>query len=77
MRPLREGVQHLLRSKMEKGDKPLKTKRFDDIRIYFDTKLVVPKCTNNGIAYIVQFDIQPLKVSFWRDSDIYNIKYDI
>ncbi|XP_033939060.1 NFX1-type zinc finger-containing protein 1 isoform X2 [Pseudochaenichthys georgianus] len=68
VRPLREGVQHLIRSKMEKGDKPLKTKRFDDIRIYFDTKLVVPKCTNNGIAYIVQFDIQPLKFVRWENS---------
>ncbi|KAK1901087.1 NFX1-type zinc finger-containing protein 1 [Dissostichus eleginoides] len=68
VRPLREGVQHLLRSKMEKGDKPLKTKRFDDIRIYFDTKLVVPQCTHNGIAYIVQFDIQPLKFVRWENS---------
>ncbi|XP_063766744.1 NFX1-type zinc finger-containing protein 1 isoform X2 [Eleginops maclovinus] len=67
VRPLREGVQHLLRSKMEKGD-PLKTKRFDDIRIYFDTKLLVPKCTTTGIAFIVQFNIQPLKFVRWENS---------
>ena len=65
MRPLREGIQQLLRNKVDVGrvDNPLKMKRFDDIRVYFDTKLVVPKCTQTGLAYIVQFDIQPLKVS--------------
>lgn len=65
VRPLREGVQQLLYNQMDMGrtDNPLKKKRFDDIRIYFDTQLVAPKCTHTGLAYLVQFDIQPLKVS--------------
>jgi len=64
VRPLREGIQQLVRQmdRADGGDHPLKKKKFDDIRVYFDTKLVVPKCTSAGIAYIVQFDIQPLKV---------------
>lgn len=62
VRPLREGVQQLLRNRM---DTPLKAKHVDDIRVYFDTKLVVPKCTSTGLAYIVQFNIQPLQVSLW------------
>ncbi|KAM7422964.1 hypothetical protein PAMA_010818 [Pampus argenteus] len=70
VRPLREGIQQLLRNQMDMGgsDKPLKTKRFDDIRIYFDTQLVVPKCTHAGLAYIVQFDIQPLQFVRWQNS---------
>lgn len=71
VRPLREGIQQLLQNQMDRGrtDSPLRRKRFDDIRIYFDTKLMVPKCTPTGLAYIVQFDIQPLKVSL-KDLDI-------
>ncbi len=65
VRPLREGIQQLLENQMNAGrsTKMLKTKRFDDIRVYFDTQLVVPKCTQTGIAYIVKFDIRPLQVS--------------
>lgn len=64
VRPLHDGIQQLLRSQAgEGGNKtPLKAKHFDDIRVYFDTKLVVPKCTITGLAYIVQFDVQPLQV---------------
>ncbi|XP_042361275.1 NFX1-type zinc finger-containing protein 1 isoform X2 [Plectropomus leopardus] len=70
VRPLREGIQQLLWNRMDKGrrDSPLKTKRFDDIRVYFDTKLMVPKCTPTGLAYIIQFDIQPLKFVRWQNS---------
>uniref|UniRef100_A0A3Q0SGU1 Zinc finger NFX1-type containing 1 n=1 Tax=Amphilophus citrinellus TaxID=61819 RepID=A0A3Q0SGU1_AMPCI len=70
VRPLREGIQQLLQNQMDMGrtDNPLRTKRFDDIRIYFDTRLVVPKCTQTGIAYVVQFDIQPLKFVRWQNS---------
>lgn len=70
VRPLREGIQQLLQNQMDIGrtDKPLRTKRFDDIRVYFDTRLVVPKCTKTGIGYIVQFDIQPLKFVCWQNS---------
>lgn len=65
VRPLREGIQQLLQNQMDMGrtDNPMKTKRIDDIRVYFDTQLVVPKCTQTGLSYIVQFNIQQLKVS--------------
>ncbi|XP_040014742.1 NFX1-type zinc finger-containing protein 1 [Xiphias gladius] len=70
VRPLREGIQQLLRNQMDIGrtDNPLRKKRFDDILVYFDTQLVVPKCTQTGLAYIVQFDIQPLKFVHWQNS---------
>ncbi|XP_030275595.1 NFX1-type zinc finger-containing protein 1 isoform X4 [Sparus aurata] len=70
VRPLRDGIQQLLRSQAgEGGNKtPLKAKHFDDIRVYFDTKLVVPKCTITGLAYIVQFDVQPLQFVRWQNS---------
>ncbi|KAM9410372.1 NFX1-type zinc finger-containing protein 1 [Pholidichthys leucotaenia] len=70
VRPLREGIQQLLQSQMEMGmsNKPLKTRRFDDIRIYYDTHLVVPKCTQSGLAYIVKFDAEPLKFVRWQNS---------
>lgn len=72
VRPLREGIQQLLWIQMNIGgtdDKTLKTRRFDDIRVYFDTQLLVPKCTPSGLAYIVRFDTEPLKVSLWIESD--------
>lgn len=70
VRPLREGIQQLLRSQVDmgRGQNPLKSKQFDDIRVYFDTQLVVPKCTRTGIAYTVLFDIQPLKFVRWQNS---------
>ncbi|KAM7006466.1 NFX1-type zinc finger-containing protein 1 [Tautogolabrus adspersus] len=70
VRPLREGIQQLLWNKknMERSDKTLKKKQFDDIRVYFDTKLVVPKCTHTGIAYVVEFDVQPLKFVRWENT---------
>ncbi|XP_051269576.1 NFX1-type zinc finger-containing protein 1 [Dicentrarchus labrax] len=70
VRPLREGIQQLLWNQMAMGrnDNPLKKKRFDDIRVYCDTRLVVPKCTHTGLAYIVQFDIQPLMFVRWQNS---------
>ncbi|XP_028303349.1 NFX1-type zinc finger-containing protein 1 isoform X2 [Gouania willdenowi] len=70
VRPLREGIQQLLKVQADIGgaDKPLKMKRFDDIRVYFDTELITPKCTNTGLAYIVQFDIKPLQFVRWENS---------
>ncbi|XP_073324275.1 NFX1-type zinc finger-containing protein 1 [Pagrus major] len=70
VRPLRDGIQQLLRSQMGEGrnNTPLKAKHFDDIRVYFDTKLVVPKCTHTGLAYVVQFDVQPLQFVRWQNS---------
>ncbi|XP_017264129.2 NFX1-type zinc finger-containing protein 1 isoform X2 [Kryptolebias marmoratus] len=70
VRPLREGIQQLLQNQLDMGgsDNLVKTKRFDDIRVYFDTQLVVPKCTQTGLAYIVKFDVQPLKFVRWQNS---------
>ncbi|CAB1415556.1 unnamed protein product [Pleuronectes platessa] len=70
VRPLREGIQELLWNKKDKGntDKTMKTKRFDNIHVYFDTRLVTIKCTQNGISHIVQFDVKPLKSVRWQDS---------
>lgn len=64
VRPLREGIQQLLQDEVYKrrSDNLVKKKQFDDIRVYFDTQLVVPKCTQTGLAYIVKFDVKPLKV---------------
>jgi len=65
VRPLREGIQKLIWSRLDMGmnAEELKRQRFDDISVYFDAKLGMPMCTRSGLAYIVQFDIKPLKVS--------------
>ncbi|XP_034531554.1 NFX1-type zinc finger-containing protein 1 isoform X2 [Notolabrus celidotus] len=70
VRPLREGIQQLLWNQKDMGrsDDTLKKKQFDDIRVYFDTKLLVPKCTHTGLAYEVQFDVQPLKFVRWENT---------
>uniref|UniRef100_A0A3Q3W7K3 RZ-type domain-containing protein n=1 Tax=Mola mola TaxID=94237 RepID=A0A3Q3W7K3_MOLML len=70
VRPLRDGVQQLILNQSNTGgnDKPLKNKRFDDIRIYFDTQVLVPKCTRAGMAHIVQFDVQPLQFVRWQNT---------
>lgn len=69
VRPLRDGIQQILTSQRNVGatDQLLRTKRFDDIRVYFNTRVVLPTCTNTGIAYTVEFDIQPLKVNIKMD----------
>lgn len=59
VRPLREGIRELLQSQ---HDDKIRKRRFDDIRVYFDTRLVMPLCTPTGTAYKVQFDPQPLEV---------------
>ncbi|XP_074497910.1 NFX1-type zinc finger-containing protein 1 isoform X1 [Sebastes fasciatus] len=66
VRPLREGIQQLLRNQMDKDHRL--AKQLDDIRVYFDTKLVVPMCTSTGLAYKVQFNIEPLKFVQWENS---------
>ncbi|XP_051489082.1 NFX1-type zinc finger-containing protein 1 isoform X2 [Apus apus] len=65
IRPLREGIWELLQSFEEKG---LRKKKFDDIRIYFDTRIIAPLCSPTGIVYKVQFDIKPLKFVRWQNS---------
>uniref|UniRef100_A0AAV2M8G7 NFX1-type zinc finger-containing protein 1 n=1 Tax=Knipowitschia caucasica TaxID=637954 RepID=A0AAV2M8G7_KNICA len=68
VRPLREGIQELLRAQMDNAGNHVKTKRLDDIRMYHDTKLIAPQCTMNGLAYMVQFNVQPLKFVRWENS---------
>jgi len=65
VRPLREGILELLQSFEDKG---LRRKKFDDIRIYFDTRIITPLCSPTGIVYKVQFDIKPLKFVRWQNS---------
>ncbi|XP_051562536.1 NFX1-type zinc finger-containing protein 1-like [Myxocyprinus asiaticus] len=67
VRPLREGIREILYNEDIDGV-PIKKRRFDDIRVYFDTQLVVPLCTPTGIAYKVQFDPRPLQFVRWENS---------
>lgn len=67
VRPLRNGIQQILSNQMGGRDQLLRTKRFDDIRVYFNTCVVFPTCTNTGIAHTLQFDTQPLKVNIKMD----------
>ncbi|NXA43061.1 ZNFX1 protein, partial [Eudromia elegans] len=65
VRPLREGILELLQSFEDRG---LRKKKFDDIRIYFDTRVITPLCSSSGIVYKVQFDTKPLKSVRWQNS---------
>ncbi|XP_034642892.1 NFX1-type zinc finger-containing protein 1 [Trachemys scripta elegans] len=65
VRPLREGILELLQSFEDKG---LRKRKFDDIRIYFDTRIITPLCSSSGIVYKVQFDTKPLKFVRWQNS---------
>ncbi|KAI4900627.1 hypothetical protein NFI96_021503, partial [Prochilodus magdalenae] len=70
VRPLREGIRELLQSQHDEtiGIVPMRKRRFDDIRVYFDTHLIVPLCTPTGTAYRVQFDARPLEFVRWENS---------
>ncbi|KAG8519603.1 NFX1-type zinc finger-containing protein 1 [Galemys pyrenaicus] len=65
VRPLREGILELLQSFEDQG---LRKRKFDDIRIYFDTRIITPECSSSGIVYKVQFDTKPLKYVRWQNS---------
>ncbi|XP_004687522.1 PREDICTED: NFX1-type zinc finger-containing protein 1 [Condylura cristata] len=65
VRPLREGILELLQSFEDQG---LRKRKFDDIRIYFDTRIITPVCSSSGIVYKVQFDPKPLKYVRWQNS---------
>ncbi|NWU77785.1 ZNFX1 protein, partial [Onychorhynchus coronatus] len=65
VRPLREGILEFLQSFEDKG---LRQKKFDDIRVYFDTRIIAPRCASAGIVYKVQFDIKPLRFVQWQNS---------
>ncbi|KAK3574831.1 hypothetical protein QTP86_018421, partial [Hemibagrus guttatus] len=70
VRPLREGIRELLQSHYDErlSGMPVRKRSFDDIRVYSDTRLIMPVCTSTGIAYRVQFDTQPLKFVRWENS---------
>uniref|UniRef100_A0A8C5L5Q0 Zinc finger, NFX1-type containing 1 n=1 Tax=Jaculus jaculus TaxID=51337 RepID=A0A8C5L5Q0_JACJA len=65
VRPLREGILELLQNF---EDQCLRKRKFDDIRIYFDTRIITPMCSPSGIVYKVQFDTKPLKFVRWQNS---------
>ncbi|NWV22217.1 ZNFX1 protein, partial [Origma solitaria] len=65
IRPLREGIVEVLRSLQ---DRNLRKRTFDDIRIYFDTQIIAPRCTSTGIVYKVHFDTKPLRFVQWQNS---------
>ncbi|XP_053848821.1 NFX1-type zinc finger-containing protein 1 [Vidua macroura] len=65
VRPLREGIMEVLQNLQ---DRNLRKKKFDDIRIYFDARIIAPSCTPTGIAYKVQFDTKPLRFVQWQNS---------
>ncbi|KAF6089884.1 zinc finger NFX1-type containing 1 [Phyllostomus discolor] len=65
VRPLREGILELLQSFEDQG---LRKRKFDDIRIYFDTRIITPVCSSSGIVYKVRFDTKPLKNVRWQNS---------
>ncbi|NXQ64815.1 ZNFX1 protein, partial [Anthoscopus minutus] len=65
VRPLREGIAEVLQSLQETN---LRKKKFDDIRMYFDVRIIAPCCTSTGIAYKVQFDTKPLRFVQWQNS---------
>ncbi|XP_064586204.1 NFX1-type zinc finger-containing protein 1 isoform X1 [Zonotrichia leucophrys gambelii] len=65
VRPLREGIMEVLQNLQ---DRNLRKRRFDDVRIYFDARIIAPSCTPTGIAYKVQFDTKPLRFVQWQNS---------
>ncbi|MEE6526641.1 hypothetical protein FKM82_027398, partial [Ascaphus truei] len=65
VRPLRDGIREILQHHDDHG---FRQRRFDDIRVYFDTRVVVPLCAASGIVYNVHFDTAPLKMVRWQNS---------
>ncbi|XP_061687607.1 NFX1-type zinc finger-containing protein 1 [Syngnathoides biaculeatus] len=68
VRRLREGIQQLRQMQLQANNTDLKKKHFDDILVYFDVKLGAPKYMLTGLAYVVQFDVEPLKFVRWENS---------
>ncbi|XP_077192287.1 NFX1-type zinc finger-containing protein 1 [Paroedura picta] len=66
VRPLREGILQLLQS--FEADRGLRGKKFDDIRVYFGARILIPLCSGTGLDYKVQFDIKPLQLVRWENS---------
>nr|XP_014346107.1 PREDICTED: NFX1-type zinc finger-containing protein 1-like isoform X2 [Latimeria chalumnae] len=64
IRPLRDGISQLKFE--EKRD--IRKRKFDDIRIYFNTHIIAPLCTRDGILYRVTFEVKMLKSVQWESS---------
>ncbi|XP_051872615.1 NFX1-type zinc finger-containing protein 1-like [Pristis pectinata] len=64
VRPLREGITKLLSCNKE----DLQKQKIDDIRIYFNARVLGPLCTHSGVFYRVQFDKNKLKYVQWESS---------
>ncbi|XP_035284019.1 NFX1-type zinc finger-containing protein 1-like isoform X2 [Anguilla anguilla] len=64
IKPLRDGISQLLQFE----GKDLRQRRFDDVRIYFNARILAPVCTPKGILYRVKFDGKNLKNINWESS---------
>ncbi|KAG8442586.1 hypothetical protein GDO86_011395 [Hymenochirus boettgeri] len=64
IRPLRDGISQLVNVQ----NKELAEAKIDDIRIYFNTQILSPVCTNVGIVHEVKFDICNLSQVRWENS---------
>ncbi|XP_073443907.1 NFX1-type zinc finger-containing protein 1-like isoform X2 [Dendrobates tinctorius] len=64
IRPLRDGISALVALKKEDLDNA----KIDDIRIYFDAKILSPLCTRAGIVHEVKFSTKNLKHVHWEIS---------
>ncbi|XP_061543897.1 NFX1-type zinc finger-containing protein 1 [Phycodurus eques] len=68
VRRLREGIQKLRQMQLQANNAELKKKHYDDMLVYFDVKLEAHKYMLTGLAYVVQFDVEPLKFLRWENS---------
>ncbi|KAM4026831.1 NFX1-type zinc finger-containing protein 1-like [Anomaloglossus baeobatrachus] len=64
IRPLRDGISGLVTL----NKKDLNKAKLDDIRIYFDSKILTSLCTRVGIVHVVQFSTKNLKHVCWEVS---------
>ncbi|KAJ8401480.1 hypothetical protein AAFF_G00383990 [Aldrovandia affinis] len=64
VKPLRDGISQLLCF----DGTNLRQGRFNDIRIYFDARIIAPICTPKGILYHVKFETKSLKMIDWASS---------
>ncbi|KAH0619385.1 hypothetical protein JD844_019443 [Phrynosoma platyrhinos] len=66
VRPMREGIVQLLQcTEQQRG---MRQRRFDDIRVYFNARILAPACSAAGIEYKVRFDTKPLRSVRWENS---------
>ncbi|XP_033009836.1 LOW QUALITY PROTEIN: NFX1-type zinc finger-containing protein 1 [Lacerta agilis] len=65
VRPLREGILQFLQSLEDAGPG---RRRFDDIRVYLNARVLAPLCSRTGIDYKVHFDSKRLGAIRWENS---------